>query len=76
LATGRATPGGLVGRRRRALSWDHPVTDTTSSRIRPFVRLSAASNDRAYLIVTSARDLIDNPLLMPHHGHRYAGIPT
>jgi len=27
-------------------------------------------------VVTSARDVIDNPLLMPHHAHRYAGIPT
>jgi hypothetical protein len=26
--------------------------------------------------VTSARDVIDNPLFMPYHAHRYAGIPT
>jgi hypothetical protein len=26
--------------------------------------------------VTSARDVIDNPLFMPNYGHRYAGIPT
>jgi hypothetical protein len=62
--------------RRRALSRDQPVTDTTSSRIRPFVRLSAALNARAYLVVISARDVIENPLLMPNHARRYAGIPT
>jgi len=27
-------------------------------------------------VVTSARDVIDNPLFMPYHAHRYAGIPT
>jgi len=26
--------------------------------------------------VISARDVIDNPLFMPYHAHRYAGIPT
>jgi hypothetical protein len=30
----------------------------------------------AYLLVTSSRGSIDNALLMPHHGHRFAGIPT
>jgi hypothetical protein len=30
----------------------------------------------AYLVLISARDAIDNPLSMPQHGHRYAGIPT
>ena len=79
VATERPAPGGLCAAlvsRRRALSRDQPVTDTTSSRIRPFVRLSAAWNDRAYLVVISARDVIDNPLFMPYHAHRYAGIPT
>ena len=79
VATERPAPGGLcvaLVSRRRALSRDQPVTDTTSSSIRPFVRLSAARNDRAYLVVTSARDVIDNPLFMPYHAHRYAGIPT
>ena len=79
VATCRPAPGGrcaaLVSRR-RALSRDQPVTDTTSSRIRPFVRLSEALNALAYLVVISARDVIDNPLLMPHDAHRYAGIPT
>ncbi len=71
-------PGGrcaaLVSRR-RALSRDQPVTDTTSSRIRP-LSLSAALNALAYLVVISARDVIDNPLHMPHDAYRYAGIPT
>jgi len=58
------------------LSRDQPVTDVTSSRMRPFVRLSAALNALADLVVTSARDIIDNPLLMPHDARRYAGIPT
>src|SRR5664279_1126728 len=84
----RPAPGGLCAAlvsRRRALSRDQPVTDTTSSSIRPFVRLSAARNDRAYLVVISARDVIDNPLFMPlprsplrghsyvRHGERFAG---
>lgn len=79
VATARPAPGGLCAARasrRRALSRDQPVTDTTSSRIRPLVRRSAALNALAYLAVISARDAIDNPLSMPQHGHRYAGIPT
>jgi hypothetical protein len=79
LATCRPAPGGRCAApvsRRRALSRDQPVTDVTSSRMRPFVRLSAALNALADLVVTSARDIIDNPLLMPHDARRYAGIPT
>ncbi len=62
--------------RRLALSRDQPVTDITSSMIRPGSFLFAFTYACAYLVVTSARDCIDNPLSMPHHAHRYAGIPT
>ena len=62
--------------RRRALSRDQPVTDTTSSSTRPLSFFAAFTYALAYLVVTSARDVIDNPLLMPHDAHRYAGIPT
>src|SRR6478752_2630904 len=56
-------PGpGMPASRRRALSRDHPVTDVTSSRMRPIARLSAALNALACLVVTSVRDIIDNPL--------------
>jgi hypothetical protein len=59
-----------------AVSRDHPVTDTTSSRTMPLSFLLAITYALAYLAVTSARDAIDNPLPMPHHAHRFAGIPT
>ncbi len=62
--------------RRRALSRDQPVTETTSSRIRPLSFFAAFTYALAYLVVISARDVIDNPLFMPHDAHRYAGIPT
>ena len=55
---------------------DQPVTDTTASRIRPLSFLLAFTYAFAYLVVTSARDCIDNSLLIPHHAHRFAGIPT
>ena len=73
-----ARPGGLAAavNRRRALSRDQPVTSTTSSRIRPLSFFAAFTYALAYLAVISARDGIDNPLPMPHHAHRYAGIPT
>ena len=38
--------------------------------------LGRALLQAAYLVVISARDVIDNPFLMPHDAHRYAGIPT
>ncbi|MBA2717356.1 MAG: hypothetical protein H0U51_09950 [Propionibacteriales bacterium] len=62
--------------RRRALSRDHPVTSTTASRIRPLSFLLAFTYAFAYLLVTSARDVIDNSLLMLPYAHRFAGIPT
>ena len=62
--------------RRRALSRDHPVTPTTSSRIRPLSPFAAFTYVLPYLVVTSARDIIDNPFLMPEDAHRYVGIPT
>ncbi|CKN79182.1 Uncharacterised protein [Mycobacterium tuberculosis] len=39
-------------------------------------RFKACTYALAYLLVTSARDLIDNPLPMPHDGHHVAGIFT
>ena len=62
--------------RRRALSRDQPVTDTTSSRTRPFCFLPALRYAFAYLLVISALDFIDNSLPIPQQTHRYAGIPT
>ena len=51
-------------RRRRALSRDQPVTSTTASNTRALVLLRGLRNYAlAYLVVTSARDVIDNPLL-------------
>jgi len=58
------------------LSRDQPVTATISFGIRPLVGVSAALTALAYLVVISARDVIDSPLSMPHDTHRYAGIPT
>jgi hypothetical protein len=40
------------------------------------IKVDAITYAWAYLAVISARDVIDNPLLMPHHAHRHAGIPT
>ncbi len=78
-ATCRPTPGGRAAAatsRRLALSRDHPVTSTTWSRTRPLSFFAARAYALAYLLVTSARDVIDNSLLMPRHAHRFAGIPT
>ncbi len=75
----RPEPGGRLAAavsRRRALSRDQPVTATTSSRILPLSFFDAFAYALAYLVVISARDAIDNPLFMPHDGHRFAGIPT
>ena len=77
-ATTRPAPGGrfeAATRRRRALSRDQPVTSTTASRTRPLSFFEALAYALAYFVVTSARDVIDNPLLMPHHAHRFAGKP-
>ena len=73
------SPGGRFAAevsRRRALSRDQPVTPTTWPRIRPLSFFEALTYTLAYLVVTSARDIIDNPFLMPDNAHRYAGIPT
>nr|WP_304486958.1 PE family protein [Mycobacterium tuberculosis] len=40
------------------------------------LRAGLSNAERPYLLVTSARDLIDNPLPMPHDGHHVAGIFT
>jgi len=76
-ATVRPGPGGRAAatRRRRALSRDHPVTDTTSSRTLPFSALPAFRYAFAYLLVISTLDAIVNSLLMAQQRHRYAGIP-
>ena len=47
----------------------------TWSNTRPSSFFEALRYALAYLLVTSARDDIDNPLLMPHHAHRFAGKP-
>ena len=72
-------PGGRFAAavsRRRALSRDHRVTPTTSPRIRPLSFLEAFTYTVAYLVVTSARDIIENSFPMPDNADRYAGIPT
>ena len=61
---------------RRALSRDHPVTPTTSSRIRPLSPFPAFTYAFAYLVVTSAREFIESSFSIPNNAHRYAGIPT
>lgn len=58
--------------RLRALSRDQPVTETTC----PLSFLLAFTYALAYLLVTSARDRIDNSLLSPHQRYRFAGIPS
>ena len=71
--------GGQCGadvNRRRALSRDQPVHSTTWSRICPLAFFEAFTYALAYLVVTSARVDIDNPLSMPHDGHHFAGILT
>ena len=64
--------------RRRALSRDQPVTETTSSRIWPRTFFPALTYVLAYRVVTSARDLIDSPPSMSQGGTqqppRFAGI--
>ena len=78
-ATCLPPPGGRFAAevsRRRALSLDQPVTPTTWPRIWPLSFFEAFKYTFAYLVVTSARDVIDNPFLMPEDAHRYAGIPT
>lgn len=78
-ATCRPAPGGCFAAatsRRRALSRDQPVTSTTWSSTRPLSYLLALAYALAYLLVISARDAIDSPLLMPAHVHRFAGIAT
>ena len=75
-ATGRPDPGRAfpaATNRRRALSLDQPVTATTSSSIRPRSFFPARAYALAYFAVISARDCIDNPLLIPHNAHRFAG---
>ncbi|MGL5826435.1 MAG: hypothetical protein ACRCYU_16730 [Nocardioides sp.] len=75
----RPAPGGraaAAASRRRALSRDQPVTSTTWSRIWPLSFFEAFAYALAYSVVTSARDVIDNSLLIPEHAHRFAGIPT
>lgn len=62
------TPGGSFAartRRRRALSRDQPVTATTSSSTRPLSFFDATAYAFANLLVTSARDPIDNSLPIP-----------
>src|SRR5664279_1465452 len=78
-ATCLPPPGGRFAAsasRRRALSRDQPVTPITSSRIRPLSFFEAFAYALAYLVVTSARDDIDNSFPMPDNAHRFAGIPT
>jgi hypothetical protein len=75
----RPDPGGRIAAAvslRRALSRDHPVTSTTWSRTFPLSFFAAYTYALANLVVISARDVIDNPLSMPHDGHRFAGILT
>jgi hypothetical protein len=79
LATLRPEPGGRFAAAvslRRALSRDQPVTSTTWSRICPLSFFEVFTYALAYLVVISARDVIDNPLSMPHDGHQFAGILT
>ncbi len=64
------------GLRRRALSRDQPVTETTSSNTLPLSFFLAFTYAFAYLVVTSALDRIDSSLRTPPERHRFAGIPT
>jgi hypothetical protein len=57
------------------LSRDQPVTATTSSNSRPRSFFDAALYALAYLLVISAREVIDNSLLIPAQRHGFAGIP-
>jgi len=67
---GRPRP--LHGHRRA----DHRYTPATPPTVKSLLSfLEACTYALAYLVVTSARDIIDNPLLMPHHARRFAGIP-
>ena len=73
LATRLPPPDGVCAaatRRRRALSRVQRVTSTTASRICPFCFFDDFAYARAYLVVTSARDRIDNPLPMPAQRQR------
>lgn len=56
-------------RRHRPLSRDHPVTATTSSSNRPLSFFDALAYSRAYFLVISALDAIDNPIPIPAEAH-------
>lgn len=58
-------------RRRRALSRDHPVRPRPA-RTLPLSFFEAFAYALAYLVVTSAREVIDSSLLMPDQGYRFA----
>ena len=60
----------LARRRRWAIPLDSEITTAAQS---PFAAFTYAL---AYLVVTSAREFIDNSFSMPNNDHRYAGIPT
>jgi hypothetical protein len=73
----RPLPGGCLAaviNRRRALSLDQPVTETTSSSTLPLSFFLALTYAFAYLVVTSALDRIDSSLLTPPEHHHFAGI--
>ena len=77
-ATFRPAPGrrAAASSRRRALSRDQPVTDTTSSRALPFSAFPAFKHAFGYRLVTSALQAIDNSRLMTQQRHRFPGIPS
>ena len=60
-------------RRRRALSRLQPVTEQTSSSIRPLSFFDAFAYAPAYFPVISALARIDNPLPMPATAHDFRG---
>ena len=69
-------PGGrpaAATRRRRALSRLQPVTEQTSSSIRPLSFFDAFAYAPAYFPVISALARIDNPLPMPATVHDFRG---